>query len=64
MQYYGCAEFHEGVRAKIVDKDKKPNWKYKTIEDVQEEDIWRFFEKNPITEDKEEVYNIDKLPYI
>lgn len=27
-------EFFEGVRALLIDKDKSPNWKHKSIADV------------------------------
>ncbi|MFT2092005.1 enoyl-CoA hydratase/isomerase family protein [Paraglaciecola sp. 2405UD69-4] len=37
-------EFQEGVRALLVDKDGKPNWKYKTVEEVPESVVKYFFE--------------------
>ncbi|MEP2651214.1 MAG: enoyl-CoA hydratase/isomerase family protein [Paraglaciecola sp.] len=37
-------EFQEGVRALLVDKDGKPNWKYKTVEEVPESVVEYFFE--------------------
>jgi 3-hydroxyisobutyryl-CoA hydrolase len=38
-------EFREGIRALLVDKDKNPNWKYKTIWDIKnkEEIIGYYF---------------------
>jgi hypothetical protein len=27
-------EFFEGVRALLIDKDKKPKWKYSTVQEV------------------------------
>lgn len=30
-------EFKEGIRATLIDRDRKYNWKYKTIEDLKEE---------------------------
>ena len=27
-------EFFEGVRALLIDKDKKPKWKYETVSEV------------------------------
>jgi len=37
-------EFLEGVRALLIDKDNKPNWKFKEIIDVEESVIDWFFE--------------------
>ncbi|MEO9944157.1 enoyl-CoA hydratase/isomerase family protein [Paraglaciecola sp.] len=37
-------EFQEGVRALLVDKDGKPNWKYKTVEEVPDSVVEYFFE--------------------
>ncbi len=37
-------EFEEGVRALLIDKDGKPNWKYANLEDVPAGDISSFFE--------------------
>lgn len=36
-------DFIEGVRALLIDKDRKPNWKYSTSETVDEEFINSFF---------------------
>ena len=38
-------EFFEGVRALLIDKDKKADWKHKTIEDVTQQHIDWFFEQ-------------------
>lgn len=37
----------EGVRAVLVDKDLKPNWSRKSIYDVTDEDVERFFRPVP-----------------
>lgn len=36
-------DFHEGVRALLVDKDKKPNWQIKSIEDVTQSYVKKYF---------------------
>jgi len=36
-------DFVEGVRALLIDKDRKPNWKYSTVETVDEQFINSFF---------------------
>ncbi|EVT99268.1 3-hydroxyisobutyryl-CoA hydrolase, partial [Bacillus anthracis] len=36
-------DFFEGVRSVVVDKDQNPNYKYKQLSDVAEEDVNRFF---------------------
>ncbi len=37
-------EFPEGVRALLVDKDRNPNWTYKTVADVETGFVNQFFE--------------------
>ena len=37
-------DFFEGVRAMLVDKDRKPNWKPSNIKDVDEGRVNKFFE--------------------
>lgn len=32
-------EMEEGIRSKMIDKDNEPDWKYKNLEDVKDEDI-------------------------
>jgi hypothetical protein len=36
-------DFFEGVRAMLVDKDRKPNWKPSTIEEVDNNRVNNFF---------------------
>ena len=37
-------DFFEGVRAMLVDEDRKPNWKPSNIKDVDEGTVNKFFE--------------------
>ena len=39
-------EFFEGVRALLVDKDKSPNWKYKSVAELPYEEIEWFFNRD------------------
>ena len=38
-------EFFEGVRALLIDKDKNPKWKHKSVLDVTKEDVDFFFDR-------------------
>ena len=40
-------DFPEGVRALLVDKDHKPNWKPNSLGDVSGADVERYFEAVP-----------------
>ena len=37
-------DFQEGIRAAVIDKDRKPLWKHKSLADVTEEDLQPFFQ--------------------
>lgn len=37
------SEFVEGIRARVIDKDQKPNWRYKDIEKVPPEEVNAMF---------------------
>lgn len=41
-------DFHEGVRALLLDKDNKPRWNPKRLEDVSENLVQTFFQPGPI----------------
>ena len=38
-------EFFEGVRALLVDKDKNPQWKFKSVDEVPLEEVEFFFNR-------------------
>ena len=40
-------DFFEGVRCTLVDRNDKPKWTYKSIEDVPREEVEKYFEKTP-----------------
>jgi enoyl-CoA hydratase len=40
----GDTEFFEGVRCVLVDKGATPNWRFKTINDIKDSDVSKFFE--------------------
>lgn len=44
---YEYGDFREGVRAKLVEKDHKPQWKPKTLAEVSDAYVDGFFEKLP-----------------
>ena len=37
-------DFQEGIRAAVIDKDRNPLWKHKSLADVTEEDLQPFFQ--------------------
>ena len=37
-------DFQEGIRAAVIDKDRNPSWKHKSLADVSEEDLQPFFQ--------------------
>ena len=39
------SDFHEGVRALLIDKDKSPHWAPDTVEAVQDADVEAFFQR-------------------
>ena len=51
MEYYLCNTFFrsehtdakEGIRAMLVEKDKKPIWRHKSIGEVSNEEVDRLF---------------------
>ena len=38
-------ECFEGIRAMLVDKDKKPLWKHQSVDEVEEEELAHFFDR-------------------
>ena len=47
LQVFDSAEFIEGVRATIIDKDRQPKWQPSRIEDVTPEIVDRYFAPHP-----------------
>jgi enoyl-CoA hydratase len=47
LQVFDSAEFIEGVRAAIIDKDRQPRWQPSRIEDVTPEIDDRYFTPRP-----------------
>ncbi len=43
IRFLDCPDFAEGVRAAVIDKDRKPAWYPRRADDVWPEDIDRFF---------------------
>ena len=43
MDINGETEFFEGVRAQLVDKDRKPKWRHQSVADVTPDEIEYFF---------------------
>ena len=37
-------DFQEGIRAVVIDKDRNPSWKHKSLTEVSEEDLHPFFQ--------------------
>jgi enoyl-CoA hydratase len=43
MQILHSPDFYEGIRAAVIDKDRRPAWSPSTLADVDDETIGRFF---------------------
>jgi len=37
------ADFYEGVRAQVIDKDRNPSWQYKHVSDISQSEVEQFF---------------------
>jgi enoyl-CoA hydratase len=44
MHVIAEADFYEGVRAVLIDKDQKPRWSHRSLADVTEKEVERHFE--------------------
>jgi len=54
QKFMNEADFYEGIRAVLVDKDNKPSWSPSSINEVKEEAIQSYFANLPA--DQELVY--------
>jgi enoyl-CoA hydratase/carnithine racemase len=45
QNFVRSADFFEGIRAKLIDKDNDPKWQYKKIEDISDNAIAEFFKE-------------------
>lgn len=43
IRFLETADFREGIRAQVVDKDRNPQWKPTTLSDISAEDVARYF---------------------
>ena len=44
MHVIAGADFYEGVRAVLIDKDQKPRWRHSSLADVSAAEVDRHFE--------------------
>ena len=44
LRFLAGADFREGIRAQVVDKDRNPQWKPAALHEVSAADVARFFE--------------------
>lgn len=56
-----AADFQEGIRSVIIEKDKNPNWNSRFLQDVKEEDIDDLFQITPRFELKFDDFQQAKL---
>jgi enoyl-CoA hydratase len=47
LEVFVSAEFLEGVRAAIIDKDRNPKWSPARLSDVTPDIVARYFKANP-----------------
>ncbi|MDP9836243.1 enoyl-CoA hydratase [Neorhizobium huautlense] len=47
MAVLGLADFYEGIRAAVIDKDRKPRWSPAALSDVKDADLAPFFAPHP-----------------
>jgi hypothetical protein len=44
LQMVAAADFYEGVRAAVIDKDQRPLWRPPTLAEVSDATVGRYFE--------------------
>ena len=40
--FFNHTEFYEGVRALLIEKDKRPNWHFKHVNEIKSSDVDKF----------------------
>lgn len=44
-------DFHEGIRAAVIDKDRHPKWEHSRIEEINTDHVCAYFSQKPITQE-------------
>ncbi|WND01504.1 enoyl-CoA hydratase/isomerase family protein [Temperatibacter marinus] len=52
VRWMAKGNFHEGVRALLIDKDNLPVWSPANLKDIEEEDVYSFFESFDARDDE------------
>lgn len=59
--FFHGSDFHEGVRALLIDKDRNPKWNPVRIEDVSTEKILSYFKPMPSGDQLPMYVNLTKM---
>lgn len=60
LRFLAGADFREGIRAQVVDKDRNPHWKPPTLAEVTPEQVEHFFE--PLGTLELDLHSVDLQP--